>query len=268
MTVVTNEGADIYYDARGDPQTPDEIDREADTIAFVNPVGYGAWVWGWQHAALVEGFETVTWDLRGTGRSDTPDGPYTVSTLASDLEAVLSDHGVADVHLVGAGLGGMVALEYANRYNRATTLTLFGTTADGDRVDADTLQSLFAPRDDPAALRASLRNAFEADPDAYEDVVNEIVGWRRDEDAGRTGFDAQATAMRDFDLSDSLYEITTPAQVYHGVDDAVVPTEAGRDLAENLPRGAFTAVEGGHLCFVEESAAVNDALLGEFGNGV
>ncbi|WP_135365406.1 alpha/beta fold hydrolase [Halosimplex halophilum] len=264
MTVVTNGGVDLYYEARGDPRPPEDGDRAADTVVFVEPAGYGAWVWGWQHAALAEGFETVTWDLRGTGRSDAPEGPYAVRTLAGDLEAVLADHGVADAHVVGAGLGGMVALEHAHRYSRAASLTLFGTTADGDRVDADALDSLFAPRDDPEALRASLRNAFAADLDAHGDVVDEIVGWRREEDADRTGFEAQAAAMRRFDRSDSLYEVTTPARVFHGVDDAVVPTAAGRDLAEGLPRGEFTAVEGGHLCFIEESAAVNDALLGAF----
>ncbi|QLH76134.1 alpha/beta fold hydrolase [Halosimplex rubrum] len=264
MTVVTNGGVDLYYEARGDPRLPEDADRAADTVVFVEPAGYGAWVWGWQHAALAEGFETVTWDLRGTGRSDAPEGPYEVRTLAGDLEAVLADHGVADAHVVGAGLGGMIALEYADRYTRAASLTLFGTAASGDRVDADALESLFAPRDDPGALRASLRNAFAADVDAHADVVDEIVGWRREEDADRTGFDAQTAAMRSFDRSDSLYEITTPARVYHGVDDAVVPTDAGRDLAEGLPRGEFTAVEGGHLCFIEESAAVNDALLGDF----
>ncbi|WP_123536642.1 alpha/beta fold hydrolase [Halosimplex salinum] len=262
MTVVTNGGVDLYYEAKGDPRPPEDVDRAADTVAFVNPAGYGAWVWGWQHAALVEGFETVTWDLRGTGRSDAPDGPYTVRSLAGDLEAVLSDHGVGDVHLVGAGLGGMVALEHAHRYGRAASLSLFGTAASGDRVDADALDSLFAPRDDSEALRASLRNAFAADLDAYEDVVNEIVGWRREEDADRAGFEAQVAATTGFDRTDSLFEITTPTRVYHGVDDVVVPTDAGRDLADGLPRGEFVAVEGGHLCFVEESTAVNDALLG------
>jgi len=264
MPVATNGGVELYYEAEGTPRPPEDTEREADTVAFVNPAGYGAWVWGWQHAALVGGFETVTWDLRGTGRSDGPDGPYAVETLAEDLEAVLSARGVADVHLVGAGLGGMVALDYTDRFSRAATLTLFGTAADGERVDADALDSLFAPRDDPDALRASLRNTFEADVDAYGDVANEIVGWRREEDADRAGFEAQAAAMAAFDRSDSLYEVTTPTRVYHGVADAVVPTEAGRDLAESLPRGEFTAVEGGHLCFVEESAAVNDALLGQF----
>ncbi|MFC7141369.1 alpha/beta fold hydrolase [Halosimplex aquaticum] len=264
MAVVTNGGVDLYYEAKGDPTPPEDADRDVDAVAFVNPAGYGAWVWGWQHAALASGFETVVWDLRGTGRSDAPAGPYTVETLAGDLEAVLADHGVADAHVVGAGLGGMVALEYAHRYGRATSLTLFASAASGDRVDADALDSLFVPREDPAALRASLRNAFAADLDAHEDVVSDIVGWRREEDADRGGFEAQAAAMRAFDRSDSLYEITAPARVYHGVDDAVVPADAGRDLADGLPRGEFTAVEGGHLCFIEESAAVNDALLGAF----
>ena len=121
-----------------------------------------------------------------------------------------------------------------------------------------------APRDDPDALRDSLDVALSVDPDDHPELVDDIVRWRREDDADRAGFEAQAAAMRTFDRSDSLYEVTTPTRVYHGVADAVVPTEAGRDLAESLPRGEFTAVEGGHLCFVEESAAVNDALLGQF----
>ena len=171
MPVATNEGVELYYEATGTPRPPEDTEREADTVAFVNPAGYGAWVWGWQHAALVEGFETVTWDLRGTGRSDASDGSYPVETLVEDLEAVLSAHGVGNVHLVSAGLGGMVALDYADRFGRAATLTLFGTAANGERVDADALGSLFAPRDDPDALRASLRNTFAADVDAYAAIA-------------------------------------------------------------------------------------------------
>jgi len=270
MPTATNRGVDLYYEVSGDvrplgedaPGPAGASDRAADTVVFVNSVGFGAWLWSWQHDAVAAGFETVVWDLRGTGRSDVPDGPSDARTLAADLEAVLSDAEIADANLVGAGLGGMVALEYAARYGRAATLTLFGTAASGDRVDADALASLFAPRDDPAALRASLRNAFAADIAAHPDVADDIVGWRREEDADRAGFEGQAAAMTGFDRSDSLYEITTPARVFHGEADTVVPVDAGRDLADGLPRGAFTAVEGGHLCFVEESAAVTDALLG------
>ncbi len=82
------------------------------------------------------------WDLRGTGRSDAPAGPYDVGTLAADLEAVLADHGVGSAHLVGAGPGGMVALQYAHQYSRARSLTLYCTAGSGDAIDRDALDAL------------------------------------------------------------------------------------------------------------------------------
>jgi len=248
MPSVDRNGTRLHYD----------VDGSGPTVAFIGDVGAGAWLWGWQQPALAGPYETLVWDLRGTGRSDAPPGPYDVATLVNDLEAVLSDHGVADVHLVGAGLGGMVALAYAHRYNRANSLTLLGSAASGDAV-TDRLTTLRAAPDDPDALRASLDAAFGADLENFPDVVDQIVEWRQADDAGLDGWDAQAAAMRDFEAP-PLYEVTLPSLVMHGVDDVVVPESVGDSLAADLPRGEYQAVEGGHWFFMEESAAVSDAL--------
>ncbi len=250
MPTVERNGIELYYETEG----------SGPTVAFVGDVGAGAWLWGWQQPALAGPYETLVWDLRGTGRSDLPPGPYAVETLANDLEAVLSDRGVADVHLVGAGLGGMVALAHAHAYGRTNSLALFGAAAGGDAV-TDRLATLRASPDDPVALRASLADAFAVDPAEHPDVVDEIVGWRAGDDAGLDAWDAQAAAMRSFDAP-PLYEVTQPALVLHGVDDVVVPASAGESLAADLPRGDYRGVDGGHWCFVEEAAAVNDALAG------
>ncbi|WP_226011242.1 alpha/beta fold hydrolase [Halomicrobium salinisoli] len=250
MPTVDNGGCELYYETEG----------SGPTVAFVGDVGAGAWLWGWQHGAVAGPYEALTWDLRGTGRSDAPDGPYDVRTLAGDLEAVLADAGVADVHLVGAGLGGMVALAHAHRYNRAESLALIGTAADGSEV-TDRLDDLRADPEDRGALAGSLSAAFAADLDEHPDVRDRIVSWRSEDDAGLEGWDAQAAAMRGFEAP-PLYEVTDPALVLHGVDDVVVPAEAGEQLAEDLPRGEYRAVEGGHWCLVETSDAVSDALVG------
>ncbi|MFC6731343.1 alpha/beta fold hydrolase [Haladaptatus sp. GCM10025893] len=121
MDVTTTDGTTLFAQAAGD----------GETVTFVGDAGYGAWQWGWQHAALTGPFETLVYDHRGVGRSEKPPGPYSVEQLADDLEAVLSAHGARKTHLVGAGLGGMVALDYARRYARARTLTLLGTAARG-----------------------------------------------------------------------------------------------------------------------------------------
>ncbi|WP_332897640.1 alpha/beta fold hydrolase [Haladaptatus sp. CMSO5] len=249
MEVTTADGTTLVSSIAG----------SGETVALVGDAGYGAWQWGWQHAALTGPFETLVYDHRGTGRSDAPPGPYTVETLADDLESVLKAHDVRKAHLVGAGLGGMVALNYARRYSRARSLCLIGTAANGGGIDTTPLA---APRDDPAALRASLRNALSPDFFSEQDTtIDQLVEWRI-EDATQAGWAAQQVAIEAFDAG-ALYEITLPALVCHGTADAVWPVSGGEQLAEGLPKGDFFPLSGaGHLCHVEHSQVVNDELLG------
>lgn len=245
-----DDGTELYYETAG----------SGETVAFVGDVGFGAWQWSWQHAALAGPYEALVTDLRGCGRSDAPPGPYGVTALAADVRAVLADHGARRVHLVGAGLGGMVALRVALDASRPASLTLAGTAAAGADLPFD---PLFAPPDDREALEASLRAACSDDFLAmHPDTVDRIVEWRAAEDAGRPAWAAQAAAVAGFDLRDRLHEVTTPALVFHGTDDAVCPPERGRALADGLPRGRFVACEGaGHLAHVEHSKAVTDRLF-------
>ena len=266
MPTASNGSVSLYYEVDGEgverrstSNRPRADDGE--TVVFLGDVGYGAWPWGWQHAGLTGPFETLVTDLRGAGRSDAPPGPYAVDDFVADVQAVLADHGARRVHVVGAGLGGMVALELARRSTRPRSLALLGTAP----VGADlTLSPLFGAPDDPDALESSLAAALSRDfLDAHPDAVERIVEWRAAEDAPREAWDAQAAAVAAY-AADHLYEIDTPALVLHGRDDAVWPVEYGRRLAENLPRGEFVGLDGGHLIGVDRSRAVNDRLFGFF----
>ena len=259
VTTTTADGVDLYYE-RTEPVYA-EVDESDETVAFVGEAGYGAWQWGWQHERLSRGYETVVWDLRGTGRSEASPGPYSVDQFASDLETVLSAAGTRRVHLVGAGLGGMVALRYAREYRRAATLTLFNTAASGEAVEETALRALHSSFGDEAALRESLSGAFSDEfLDSQRTLVDRICEWRSEEDADVAAFDAQVEAMLAFE-AEPLYEVTIPALVCHGLADPVIPVDAGERLADALPRGTFEAVEGRHLCFIEHSLAVTDRVL-------
>jgi len=252
MPTVTNAGIDIRYETQG----------SGPTVVFCNDAGLGAWEWSYLLGSLSGTVETLVWDYRGTGASDTPAGPYSVADLVGDLEAVLTDHGARSVHLVGAGLGGYVAAEYARESGRSETLTLFGTPHSPADIDREALDRLWASGDDSAAIRESLRVAFAPETvTEHPEEMDRIVGWRRDDDAGATGWDGQRAAFLDHELT-ALYEMTTPTTVYHGVEDRIVDSGAGQRLAEELPRGEYRAVEGGHCCFVESAGAVADALVG------
>jgi 3-oxoadipate enol-lactonase len=246
----TTSEVTLYYETAG----------EGETVAFVGEAGYGAWQWGWQYPEVAGPFEAVAHDIRGTGRSDAPPGPYSVDALAADLDTVLAAVGARRVHLVGVGLGGMVALRHAREYGRAATLSLFGTAPNGETVDETALRALHAPSEDRDALRESLTGAFSEDFLERSETVEQICEWRAEEDADGEAFDAQVTAALSFDAG-PLYELDLPALVCHGVKDTVVSVETGRALARELPHGTFEAVEGRHLCFIEHSRAVTDRLV-------
>ena len=248
MPTVTADGTALQYEVAGEADRP--------TLVFVADAGVGPWAWGWQAPRLAGPYRTVVYAARGTDGSESA-GPYTVARFAADLEAVLADAGVRRAHVVGAGLGGMVALRHAREYGRARSLTLFGAAATGDAVDGDALRALHPT--DPARLRESLSLAFSEAFLAESDLLEDVLAWRREEDATGDAVAGHLEAARSFDAG-PLYELGVPALVCHGVDDPVVPAAAGRALAEDLPRGRFEAVEGRRFCYVEHSAAVTDAV--------
>lgn len=250
MPTVRANGTELRYELAGTEGEP--------AIAFVPDVGFGPWVWGWQAPALSGPYRTIVHAARGTNGSDWT-GPYTIDQFAADLEAVLGDAGIRRVHLVGAGLGAMVALRYAREYGRARTLSLFGATASGDRIDRDALETLHPS--DPDRLEASLSMAFTDRFLSETDLRERILTWRREEDATGDALAGHRSAALDFDAG-ALYELSIPALVCHGVDDPVVPAEAGEDLAFRLPKGRFEPVEGKRCCYIEHATAVTDAIDG------
>ncbi len=257
VATVRTSDCSLYYTTGGaDTLTTDET-----AVVFVSEAGLGGWSWGWQHAALAAQWTSVTWDLRGTGRSDCPPGPYSRETLVADFEAVCRDCGVSRAHVVGLGLGGVVALEAARTTSRVKTLTLCGTGIDETAFD---LGPLFAPPTDRTGLERSLEKAlsvaFRRDQPA---VVDGIVDWRMDGDASLEGWQAQLAALEGFDAREWLLEVTQPTRVFHGTADALVEPTAGRELARGLPRGSFVSLEdAGHLVTIERSRVVNDHVVG------
>ncbi|MXV62965.1 alpha/beta fold hydrolase [Natronorubrum sp. JWXQ-INN-674] len=265
MPTASNGDVSLYYDREGEGETETkaetEIGDDRAPVVFVSEAGLGGWSWGWQHAALAGPREVVVWDLRGTGRSDAPAGPYALETLADDLEAVLEACSIRKAHLVGCGLGGAIALQAARDSTRVETLTLFGTAARGEAFD---IEPLFAPPGDRDALRESLAAGLSDEfREAQPEVCEGIADWRADGDATREGWEAQVAALEGFDADDWLVDVTQPTRVFHGGADELVPVSAGETLARGLPRGKFVGLEGaGHLCQIERSRTVNDRILG------
>ena len=282
MPYADNDGVSLYYETT-DPADSQEGDVE--TVVLVEGLGYGRWMWRWQRDRLAEeGYRVVVWDNRGTGDSDalssetrqasergseTPEGPYTIAEMASDLEAVLDAAGVERAHVVGASMGGMIAQQYALDYDRARSLGLLCTSPGGDDAvptpDETQARMFGVPEDadEREAIRYKMKPAMTNEFwEENDDVIADIVDWRLDGDASDAGREAQAAAVAGFDASDRLDEIDAPTLVAHGTADRVLPV-GNADLLDDALSNARLLLfeEGSHLFFIEQAENVNDRLV-------
>jgi pimeloyl-ACP methyl ester carboxylesterase len=88
---------------------------DGDPLVLLGGFTAGHHVWDFVRPYLAD-MRTITWEPRGLGRSDRPDGRYSVELWADDLALLLDATGVERAHLWAAGFGNYIALRFAARH--------------------------------------------------------------------------------------------------------------------------------------------------------
>lgn len=277
MPVTTRDGVSLHYEHERHGSEP---------VVLVGDLAWGRWQWRWQREILAGDWDVLAPDTRGTDRSDTGlppvlprlprrlrtrlltgRGAYTVGGLAADLEAVLEDARARDVHLVGVGLGGAVALRYALEHRRAASLTLIGATPGGEAatgLEDEAREQLLttAGQTRRAVLRKRMRPLFsERFRNRNPHLLDRLIEWQLEQGAPDPALEAQLGAFTAFDVSDRLSSVRVPTLVIHGADDRLVPVEDGHLLAQAVSDSRLLEVEGaGHACHIERDDEVTSRL--------
>ena len=217
---------------------------------------------------LPEGLRLVRCDMRGHGRSDVPNPPYSLGAMVSDAEAVCEAFEVKDAVVLGLSVGGLIAQALAvKRLDLVRGLVLSNTAAKLgtreiwearaqtvlerglDPLIPDILTRWFG-RDAPDALTAPYRAMLEScDPRGYAGVCAAIGGT---------------------DLMTPTSGLRLPVLGLAGDRDGSVPPDLVRETVDLIPGSEFALIRrAGHLPFVEEpeayAARITD-FLGRIGH--
>ncbi len=250
-------GAQLYYAVEG----------HGPPLVFLHDGIADLGMWDPQVAEFAPDYRTIRYDLRGAGQSLLPEGPY---VPAEDLAVLLDRLRVTQATLVGAGLGGRIAVDFALAYpERVTGLALEGPIVSG-YVWSDAMAPYLVALD--AALAAgNVGQAVEVDlrqwldgPGRTPEDVDPAVRDRVREMA------AQSYAASDGEGTPEpggppalprLTEIRAPLLVVVGAYEAPDLRRIA-DRLEVLVAGAGLAVlpGAGHLANLEQPAAFNAAL--------
>lgn len=252
-------GIDINYSLEGDG---------AETVVLINGLADELETWDYQVPAILEaGFRLLRFDNRGIGLSDKPAGPYSSELLAADAKALVDYLGIADFHLMGVSMGGMIAQTYALAHPgdvRSLTLActyaqpgpfcsrMFSMWADA----APVLGVPFVMRD--VTLWAFTLDFFRT----RESELAEFEAAMRYMNQPVHAYLAQLAVIQNHDTTAELGRLGMPTLVIAGEQDILIPTALSHDLHELIPGSQWLTTPGGHGCIWEHPDEFNSAFVG------
>ena len=224
-------------------------------------MGFTANATAWEVAipGLAKQHRVIAFDNRGSGRSDQPEGPYSMAQLADDAVALLDQLGIDRAHVYGVSMGGMIAQHvYLRHPDRVISLTLGCTTPGGPhavQAPPEVVQTLLA------ATSMTPLEAFEANlPILYSDAFvaahkQELLERAKkyaDLRATPQGVQGQMQAIVGHDTYERLPDFRVPTLVLHGDADQLVMTANGKILADRIPDATLILYPGARHSFFAE----------------
>jgi len=248
-----------------------EVSGQGAPVLLINGLSAPAVGFVLQVKALAPHFQVVTFDNRGVGETDLPPDPvYTTAQMADDAAALLRHLKLPRAHVLGASMGGTIAMELALRHPRLVrSLTLACTWADGDArflhaIEAWVALAYRVPIEErfryvlypwifsPAFLakKENLEQAFQrtlayphqTKPEAIERQARGLLAWN-------------GTRVN------RLGGIRVPTLVLVGKDDILTPPAFSKFLATKIRRARLAVLPGGHGFFLEQADLFNRTVL-------
>ena len=184
--------------------------------------------------------------------------PYTLQDMARDALGVLDALQIANAHVVGVSMGGMVAQRLALLApGRVTSLSSIMSSSGARGLPAAspavtrTLLSRPAGKSQQAAVDHSVKLFKAIGSPGFpmpEAELRERVTQAMKRSFHPQGITRQMVAIvADSTRADTLHSITAPTLVLHGQADPLVPFACGEDTARRIPGARLVGIDGmGH----------------------
>lgn len=256
-----SDGARLYYEDAGQGQP----------ILFI----HGVWMSGRFFSRQLSYFgarhRAIVVDLRGHGRSSHIHTGHTVAQYARDIRALIEGLGLRDVILAGWSMGSFVIWDYFRQFGAEhvkATVVIEETPSDFKwpdwplgfadfKVLCDIMTALQSEADRGAFVREFIHEMHKNPPTPEDEawMFEEIM--RLPATIAASIFFDQTTQ----DYRPVIPQVSVPTLLCFGRDEKLIPVAGAEYLLEHLPSSRLTVFEeSGHLPFLEETDALNQAI--------
>ncbi len=262
MPIAKANGINIYY----------EIHGEGEPLVLIGGYGADSSAWFLQVPVFSREYKVITFDNRGTGRSDKPDVPYTIKMMAADVKGLLDALNINAAHIWGPSMGGLIAQEFAIRYPKCVISLILGCThCGGTHAITHPMAANRKLFDEERIKQLTERQIMEGtlpflcNPefiDKHHDIIEEWLTKKSEYPTPIHGYKQQAEAVMGHDTYDRLPRIKAPTLIIQGSDDMAVPMANANVLASRIPNTEIAILKGlRHTFFVEGAQEANRIIL-------
>jgi pimeloyl-ACP methyl ester carboxylesterase len=248
MATLSRDGVELYYEVHG----------SGPALLLSHGFSATSQMWRGQIAELSRDHTLIVWDMRGHGRSDSPDDPgqYSEAATVADMAALLDAVGAASAVVGGLSLGGYMSLAFHVAHPERVDGLLIIDTGPGYKND----EARAGWNESAQAMAADLeRRGLGA-------LASRTPEMAAAQHRGAAGLVLAARGMltqRDATVIRSLPEIAVPSLVLVGADDRPF-LKASDYMAAKIPGATVVVVpDAGHAANIDQPAAF-DAALREF----
>lgn len=261
MPLAETPGLTIYYEGYA-------MDKDR-ALILVNGLGSDHREWLYQVPFFKNHFNVITFDNRGSGISDTPQGPYTTGEMADDVKALMDYLSIERACVLGVSMGGLIVQEFAIRYPESLEKLILACTSPGGEQslkpseDAIGAFTSFDGKDPMASLKRMLPYLYsEKFLKSGHREIGRFLKYASEKKQNPEGYMSQLAALASHSSFDRLGEIEVPVLVITGDADRLIPWKNSEILTSAMRNARLEVIKGGpHRLFAENSDEFNRRVL-------
>jgi len=234
-----------------------------------------------QIPVLSQKFKIISFDNRGSGKSERPDFLYTMEMFVDDIKGLLDYLKINKTHLIGLSLGGMIGLNFVLKYpNMVDKLVLINTLArlpedfDPKTYINSKIDALELKKKDPElsfwqstqfGFYHKFRIKMKANPkERFYGLwsVEDVLKYYKTDPPTAQDIRNIASSFKTYNAYEKLHEIKHKTLLLTASHDKLVPKEKMLEIHKKMPNSIYQIIEkAGHESPKEKAPEVNRAII-------
>jgi 3-oxoadipate enol-lactonase len=258
MPQLNVNGVNLFYEFHGP--------EDGELLILNNGVFMNTTSWAFQLPDMIRRHRVLTYDMRGQGQSDHPQGEYSLDLHADDLVALMDGLHLGKAHMVGTSYGGELNLVMGIQHpERCHSLVIIASVPHSDPLLVAMIERwrLAAQLGDgPMFFRLIYADTYS---EAF--LVNQPglipLAEQRYATLDLPAAERLIRSFQAFNVTQDLGKMRVPTCIVSAECDILKPRRYGEIMHRAIAGSEFHLIpDAGHVVVLEKAAEVNTIILG------